>query len=333
MAGNLPGYANATAVKNALDLAGTATQPADLTAYQATSEKGAADGYASLDATGKVPSAQIPASASDFVSLTDTPADYSGAAGKLIKVNPTGDALIFGDPSGSSVAWGDITGTISAQTDLTPAAIGAAPDTALQPADIATGTITPYTGDLDFNSLGGSGASDFVSLTDTPADYSGASEQVVRVNTEGTALEYHTLTASDVGAEPADATILKDADIGVSVQAYDADTAKTNTAQTWTAKQTFGATAETWTALSGTTPSITAGSHTWTLTGASTPTDGLSDGDHCTLMIDDGSASTIDWSSVVDVWIPGAAPALRTTGYTPVVLWKIGTTVYGSHSE
>lgn len=31
------------------------------------------------------------------------------------------------------------------------------------------------------------------------------------------------LTASDVGAEPADATILKDADIGVTVQAYDAN--------------------------------------------------------------------------------------------------------------
>ena len=151
---------------------------------------------------------------------------------------------------------------------------------------------------LDLSVVGG--ASDFVSLTDTPAHYSGASKQFVRVNTAGDALEYHDL----LGA-----------------------------ANEWTAKQTFGATAETWTALSGTTPSITAGSHTWTLTGASTPTDGLSDGDHCTLMIDDGSASTIDWSSVVDVWIPGAAPALRTTGYTPVVLWKIGTTVYGSHSE
>jgi hypothetical protein len=117
------------------------------------------------------------------------------------------------------------------------------------------------------------------------------------------------------------------------VQAYDADTAKTDTPQTWTAKQTFNATAETWAALTGTTPSITAGSHTWTLTGASTPTDGLSDGDHCTLMIDDGSAATIDWGSVVDVWIPGAAPTLRTTGYTPIVLWKIGTIVYGSHSR
>ena len=40
--------------------------------------------------------------------------------------------------------------------------------------------------------------------------------------------------------EPADATIVKDADIGVTVQAYDADTAKTDVAQTLTATQSFG---------------------------------------------------------------------------------------------
>lgn len=37
--------------------------------------------------------------------------------------------------------------------------------------------------------------------------------------------------------EPADATILKDADIGVSVQAYDVDTAKLDVLQTFTAPQ------------------------------------------------------------------------------------------------
>lgn len=40
--------------------------------------------------------------------------------------------------------------------------------------------------------------------------------------------------------EPADATILKTADIGVSVQSYDANTAKTNIAQTYTASQKAG---------------------------------------------------------------------------------------------
>ena len=41
--------------------------------------------------------------------------------------------------------------------------------------------------------------------------------------------------------EPADATIVKDADIGVTIQAYDADTAKTDVAQTFTGATTFTA--------------------------------------------------------------------------------------------
>lgn len=231
MAGNLPGYANATAVKNALDLAGTSTQPADLTAYQATSEKGAADGYAGLDATGKVPSAQLPASAADFVSLTDTPADYSGQAGKLVKVNPTEDGLIYGDPAGASVSWGDISGTISDQTDLTPAAIGA-------------------------------------------------------------------------GA--------------------------TDTANTWTAKQTFSAgTNQPWNALSGASVTITPGNHTWTLSGASTATISLADGDSCSLLLT-AAGSTVTWTTV-DVWA-GGEPTLP-AGALHIVLFNAGGTIYGSYSQ
>jgi len=50
---------------------------------------------------------------------------------------------------------------------------------------------------------------------------------------------------SDFGTyETADATILKDADIGVTVQAYDADTAKTDVEQTFTAGQRGQVTAE-----------------------------------------------------------------------------------------
>ena len=51
------------------------------------------------------------------------------------------------------------------------------------------------------------------------------------------------LNAADIGetVQGFDATILKSADIGVTVQAYDADTAKLDTAQTFTATQTFDA--------------------------------------------------------------------------------------------
>ena len=48
------------------------------------------------------------------------------------------------------------------------------------------------------------------------------------------------LTPADAGAEPADATILKAAAIGVTVQGYDAATAKRNTANTFTEVQNFG---------------------------------------------------------------------------------------------
>lgn len=89
-------------------------------------------------------------------------------------------------------------------------------------------------------------------------------------------------------------------------------------------------------ALTGTTPQISAlnGSiQTWTLTGASTPTVGtFNAGQSVLLMIDDGTAFTINWASVAVTWKTngGAAPTLNTTGLTAIVLWKVGTTIYGA---
>jgi len=87
-------------------------------------------------------------------------------------------------------------------------------------------------------------------------------------------------------------------------------------------------------AVTGTTPAIAATNgnvQTWTLSGNSTPTDGLNAGESITLMIDDGSAYTITWTSLVDQWIGGSAPTLATTGYSVVELWKVSTTVYGAY--
>ena len=49
------------------------------------------------------------------------------------------------------------------------------------------------------------------------------------------------MKSADIGTtvQGYDATILKSADIGTTVQGYDADTAKTDTAQTFTAQQTL----------------------------------------------------------------------------------------------
>ena len=89
-------------------------------------------------------------------------------------------------------------------------------------------------------------------------------------------------------------------------------------------------------AVSTTTPALspTNGSiQTWTLTGNSTPTTGTwAAGQSITLMIDDGTAYTITWSSLAVTWKTGAgiAPTLNTTGLTAIALWKVGTTIYGA---
>lgn len=87
--------------------------------------------------------------------------------------------------------------------------------------------------------------------------------------------------------------------------------------------------------VTGTTPALspTNGSiQTWALTGNSTPTAGTwNSGQSITLMVDDGSACTVTWSSLGVVWKTngGTAPTLQTTGYTAIVLTKIGSTIYG----
>lgn len=87
--------------------------------------------------------------------------------------------------------------------------------------------------------------------------------------------------------------------------------------------------------VTGTTPALAATNgavQTWTLTAASAPTDGLSNGQSIILVITPG-AFAITWPSVV--WTKqggsGAAPTLFSAGKTSVVLWKVGAVLYGSH--
>lgn len=89
-------------------------------------------------------------------------------------------------------------------------------------------------------------------------------------------------------------------------------------------------------AVTGTTPALspTNGSiQTWTLSANSTPTAGTwAAGQSITLMIDDGTAYAITWSSLAVTWKTnnGAAPTLNTSGYTVIQLWKVGTTIFGA---
>ena len=70
---------------------------------------------------------------------------------------------------------------------------------------------------------------------------------------------------------------------------------------------------------------------TWTLGASRTPTAGTWDaGESITMMIDDGTARTITWTTLGVVWVGGAAPTLATTGSTVIELWKVGSTIYGA---
>jgi hypothetical protein len=53
-------------------------------------------------------------------------------------------------------------------------------------------------------------------------------------------------------------------------------------------------------------------------------------GESITLMINDGTAYTITWTSVGVTWVGGSAPTLATTGYTVIELWKVSSTIYGA---
>ncbi|NIB43817.1 hypothetical protein HBA55_29715 [Pseudomaricurvus alkylphenolicus] len=85
-------------------------------------------------------------------------------------------------------------------------------------------------------------------------------------------------------------------------------------------------------AITGTNPDLDPANgliQTWALTANQSPVDAIEDGEHITLMIDDGSAYEVTWPTIT--WIGGAAPDLATTGYTVVELWKVGSTLYGVH--
>lgn len=72
---------------------------------------------------------------------------------------------------------------------------------------------------------------------------------------------------------------------------------------------------------------------TWTLGANRTPGQAnWAAGQSITLMIDDGTARTITWTTLGVVWETnaGAAPILATSGFTVITLWKVGSTIYGA---
>jgi len=73
------------------------------------------------------------------------------------------------------------------------------------------------------------------------------------------------------------------------------------------------------------------GIQTWTLGASRTPTaTNFTAAQSMTLLVDDGTAYTITWTTIGVTWLDAAgAPTLQTTGYTIIELFKVGSTVYG----
>lgn len=70
----------------------------------------------------------------------------------------------------------------------------------------------------------------------------------------------------------------------------------------------------------------------WTLGANRTPTaTNFTDGESVTLMIQDGTAYAVTWTTIGVVWVGGSAPTLPTTGNAVIELWEAGGRVLGAY--
>ena len=257
-------------------------------------------------------------------------------------------------------AYGDLSGlptlgtaAATAATDYATAAQGALADSATQPGDLATVATTGAYSDLSgLPTLGTAAALDVGVLAN----------QVVQLDPTGKlpAVDGSQLTniggATGIGdvVGPASAVdshiVLFDGTSGKVIKSAGAplanvatsgsygDLSGTPTLGTISSQNAnevsfTGSISEQVFALTGTAPALEPSNgtvQTHTLTGATTYTDALSDGEAITLMIDDGAGQAVTWPTTTWVNNAGEVPALATTGYTTVQLWKVGTDLYGA---
>jgi hypothetical protein len=163
-----------------------------------------------------------------------------------------GDMVWAAPPGGGGASWGSITGTLSDQTDLQSALDDKADSSSL--ATVATsGSYNDLTGTPTLGTMAAETAADYTPTTsladvatsgdyndliNTPTPFSGSYNDLTDKPTLGTAAAADTGDFATAAQGTKADSALQSADIGTSVQAYDADTAKTDVAQVYTAKQT-----------------------------------------------------------------------------------------------
>ena len=151
--------------------------------------------------------------------------------------------------------------------------------------------------------------------------YSQAAADARFATTAQGALADSALQSADIGVsvQAYDATIVVDADIGVSVQAYDADTTKNDVANTFTAAQTFGASVvEKKVAMGANNIDLSLGNYfTYTLSGAQTLTvsNVASSGSVSAFILEvtNGGSAALSYFSGV-TWAAATAPTLTAAG-------------------
>lgn len=195
------------------------------------------------------------------------------------------------------------------------------------------GTLSATGGDGTVTSVGISVPS-FLSVANSPVTSSGT----IAISLSGTALP---VANGGTGATTLTGIVKANGTSSfTAITAPSGDLVGTSDTQTLTSKTlqsptiTNGYTEEVY-ALSGTNVAASAGNasiQTWTLTANSTLTDSLSSGQNIVLGITAG-AYDVTWPTMTWTKIGGggAAPTLYASGVSWISLWKIGTTLYGSH--
>ncbi|TDI74586.1 MAG: hypothetical protein E2O82_03645 [Betaproteobacteria bacterium] len=216
--------ASATTASELGFLSGTSSNvQTQLDAKVPNSDKGMANGVASLDALGNVPAAQLPSyvdSVEEYATLGAFPP--TGQDGKIYITLDTNRTYrwatsVYVELTDQTAVWGNISGTLANQTDLQGALDGKEPtlplttrgdllvrDAANATARLPIGNnnqvLTSNGTDVSWQDGSGGGASTFDSLTDTPASKTGFAYSAPFVNGAETALEYRKVQ-SDLTAD------------------------------------------------------------------------------------------------------------------------------------